>query len=79
VNVTKVTNVYNTTVINNKTTVVNNVNKIVYVNQRAPNAVTGGCREILCPMPRPVARNVMQVSPRDIEQAPVTRMTGVNR
>ena len=76
VNVTKVTNVYNTTVINNKTTVVNNVNKIVYVNQRAPNAVTAVSRDTFVNA-RPVARNVMQVSPRDIEQAPVTRMTGV--
>ena len=76
VNVTKVTNVYNTTVINNNTTVVNNVNKIVYVNQRAPNAVTAVSRDTFVNA-RPVARNVMQVSPRDIEQAPVTRMTGV--
>jgi len=76
VNVTKVTNVYNTTVINNKTTVVNNVNKIVYVNQRAPNAVTAVSRDTFVNA-RPVARNVVQVSPRDIEQAPVTRMTGV--
>jgi len=76
VNVTKVTNVYNTTVINNNTTVVNNVNKIVYVNQRAPNAVTAVSRDTFVNA-RPVARNVVQVSPRDIEQAPVTRMTGV--
>jgi hypothetical protein len=77
VNVTKVTNVYNTTVINNNTTVINNnVTKIVYVNQRAPNAVTAVSRDTFVNA-RPVARNVVQVSPRDIEQAPVTRMTGV--
>jgi len=77
VNVTKVTNVYNTTVINNNTTVVNNVNKIVYVNQRAPNGVTAVSHDTFVNA-RPVARNVVQVSQRDIEQAPVTHMTGVD-
>src|SRR5258706_3251784 len=77
VNVTKVTNVYNTTVIHNNTTVVNNnVTRIVYVNQRAPNAVTAVSRDTFVNA-RPVARNVVQVSQRDIEQAPVTRVTGV--
>jgi hypothetical protein len=74
--VTKITNVYNTTVINNNTTVINNVNKTVYVNQRAPNAVTAVSRDTFVNA-RPVGRNVVQVSERDIEQAPVTRMTGV--
>jgi hypothetical protein len=78
VNVTKVTNVYNTTVINNNTSVVNNnVTKIVYVNQTAPNAVTAVSRETFVNA-RPVSRNIVQVSQRDIEQAPVTRMTGVD-
>jgi hypothetical protein len=77
VNVTKVTNVYNTTVIHNNTTVINNnLTKIVYVNQRAPNGVTAVSRDTFVNA-RPVARNVVQVSQRDIEQAPVTRVTGV--
>jgi uncharacterized protein DUF6600 len=77
VNITKVTNVYNTTVIHNNTTVINNnLTKIVYVNQRAPNAVTAVSRDTFVNA-RPVARNVVQVSQRDIEQAPVTRVTGV--
>jgi hypothetical protein len=77
VNVTKITNVYNTTVINNNTTVANNnVTKVVYVNQRAPNAVTAVSRDTFVNA-RPVARNVVQVSPREIEQAPVSHMTGV--
>jgi hypothetical protein len=77
VNVTKITNVYNTTVVNNNTTVINNnVTKIVYVNQRAPNAVTAVSRDTFVNA-RPVAKNVVQVSQRDIEQAPVSHMTGV--
>jgi hypothetical protein len=78
VNVTKVTNVYNNTVINNNNTTVvnNNVTKIVYVNQTAPNAVTAVSRETFVNA-RPVGRNVVQVSQREIEQAPVTHMTGV--
>ena len=81
VNVTKVTNVYNTTIVNNRTTVINNNNvnitKIVYVNQTAPNAVTAVSRETFVNA-RPVARNVVQVSQHDVEQAQVTRMTGVD-
>ncbi len=70
VNVTKITNVYN------NTNVVNNVTKIVYVNQRAPNAVTAVSRETFVNA-RPVSRNVMQISQREVEQAPVTHVTGV--
>jgi len=77
VNVTKITNIYNTTVINNNTTVINNnVTKIVYVNQNAPNAVTAVSRDTFVNA-RPVARNTVQVSQKEIQQAPVTHMTGV--
>ncbi len=77
VNITKVTNVYNTTVINNNTTVVNNnVTKIVYVNQTAPNAVTAVSHDTFVNA-RPVAHNIVSVSQRDLQQAPVTRMTGI--
>ena len=76
VNVTKITNVYNTTIVNNNTTVINNnnVTKIVYVNQNAPNAVTAVSRETFVNA-KPVARNTVQVSQKEIEQAPVTHMT----
>ena len=70
VNITKITNVYNTTVINN------NVTKVVYVNRAAPNAVTAVSRETFVNA-KPVARNTVQVSQREIEQAPVTHMSGV--
>ena len=77
VNVTKITNVYNTTVINNNTTVINNnVNRIVYVNQHAPNAVTAVSRDTFVNA-RPVARNVVQVSQKEIDEAPVSRGTGI--
>ncbi len=77
VNITKVTNVYNTTVINNNTTVINNnANKIVYVNQTAPNGVTAVSRDTFVNA-RPVSHNIVQVSQRELQQAPVTRMTGV--
>jgi hypothetical protein len=69
VNVTKVTNVYNYYVHNN-TTVINRVN---YVNQNAPHAITAVSRETFINA-RPVARNVVTVAPRDIAQAPVVRM-----
>jgi uncharacterized protein DUF6600 len=66
VNVTKITNVYNTTVINNNTT----VNRVTYVNQRVPNAVTAVSRETFVNA-RPVARNLAQVNAKEIAEAPV--------
>jgi hypothetical protein len=72
VNVTKVTNVYNSYTTNNRTV----VNRVTYVNQTAPNAVTAVSRDTFVNA-RPVARNVVTVQPRDIAQAPVTRMVAV--
>lgn len=72
VNVTKVTNVYNTyttTNINNTT-----VNRITYVNQAT--AVTAVTRDTFINA-RPVARNVVVVQPREIAQAPISHMSGV--
>ncbi len=71
VNVTKVTNVYNTY----NTTTVNNttVNRITYVNQTNVTAVS---RDTFVNA-RPVSRNVVAVQPREIEQAPIGRITGV--
>jgi len=72
VNVTKVTNVYNTyTTTNIKNTT---VNRITYVNQTA--AVTAVSRDTFVNA-RPVARNVVVVQPRDIAQAPISHMSGV--
>jgi len=72
VNVTRVTDVYNyyTT---NKTTV---INRVTYANQTAPNAVTAVSRDTFVNA-KPVGRNVVAVQPRDIAQAPVTRMVAV--
>jgi hypothetical protein len=72
VNITKVTNVYNTVVINNNT----NINRIAYVNQHVSNAVTVVPHEVFVNA-RPVAQNVMRVEPREIAAAPVTHVVPV--
>ncbi len=69
VNVTKVTNVYNTYT----TTNVTNVNRITYVNQTNVTAVS---RETFVNA-RPVSRNVVAVQAREVEQAPISHMSGV--
>jgi hypothetical protein len=71
VNVSKVTNVYNTTLTNNA-----NVTRISYVNQRLSNGVTAVSRETFVNA-RPVARNVVQISPRELADAPVTHLAQV--
>ena len=68
VNVTKVTNVYNTVIVNRNTT----INNVTYVNQRVTNAVTVVPHETFVNA-RPVAQSMMRVDPREIERAPVTR------
>jgi hypothetical protein len=73
VNVTQVTNVYNTTIINNNTT---NVTRINYVNQRAPGAVTAVSHETFVNA-RPVSRNLQTVNEREIAEAPVTHQLAV--
>ena len=72
VNVTKVTNVYNTVVINNNT----NINRLAYVNQHVNNAVTVVPHEVFVNA-RPVSQNVMRVEPREIAAAPVTHVVPV--
>ncbi|HET6180983.1 MAG TPA: DUF6600 domain-containing protein [Candidatus Sulfotelmatobacter sp.] len=67
VNITKVTNVYNTTVLNRNKT----VNNITYVNQHVNNGVTVVSHETFVNA-RPVADNVMRVEPREIAAAPVS-------
>ena len=65
VNVTHITsmyNYYNT----------NNLSRISYVNQHVTNAVTVVSHDTFVNA-RPVARNMMQVSQREIEQAPLAR------
>ncbi|HLV88028.1 MAG TPA: DUF6600 domain-containing protein [Candidatus Sulfotelmatobacter sp.] len=69
VNVTKVTNVYNTVIIN-KTTTINNV---TYVNQHVNNGVTVVSRDAFVNA-RPVAQNIMKVEPREIVAAPVSHV-----
>jgi hypothetical protein len=69
VNVTKVTNVYNTVIINKNTT----VNNITYVNQHVTNGVTVVSHDTFVNA-RPVAQNVMRVEPREIASAPVSHV-----
>ena len=72
VNVTKVTNVYNTVIVNKSTT----INNITYVNQRVNNGVTVVSHEAFVNA-RPVASNIMRVEPREVVAAPVTRAAAV--
>jgi len=69
VNVTRVTNVYNTTIINRNTT----VNNITYVNQHVTNGVTVVSHDAFVNA-RPAAQNMMRVDQRDLESARVTRV-----
>ena len=69
VNVTKVTNVYNTTIINRNTT----VNNITYVNQRVGNGVTVVSHDAFVNA-RPASQNLMKVDQREIESARVTHV-----
>jgi hypothetical protein len=62
-----VTNVYNTTIINNNTT---NVTRINYVNQHVTNGVTAVSHETFVNA-RPVNANLAKVDQRQIENAPV--------
>ena len=71
VNVTNITNVYNTYNVNNTT-----VNRITYVNQRNPGAVTVVSRDTFVGG-RPVAHNIVRVDARQIEDARVTRTLAV--
>jgi len=68
VNVTHVTNVYNTVIVNRSAT----INNVTYVNQRVSNAVTVVNHDTFVNA-RPVARNVMRVDEKEIASAPVSR------
>jgi len=72
VTVTRVTNVYNTVVVNHNTT----INNVTYVNQRVTNGVTVVSHDAFVNA-RPVAQNVMHVDAREIASAPVSRMAAV--
>jgi hypothetical protein len=68
VTVTQVTNVYNTTIINNRNTTT--VNRVTYVNQRVPSAVTAVSRQTFANA-RPVNSNLVKVDAHQIAEAPV--------
>jgi hypothetical protein len=70
VNVTRVTNVYNTVVINR------NVTGVSYVNRNVSGGVTVVSRDTFVNA-RPVARNVMPVSARELATAPVSHVVSV--
>ncbi len=67
VNVTKVTNVYNTVIVNKNTT----VNNITYVNQHVTNGVTVVSHDAFVNA-RPAAQNMMKVDQREIASAPIS-------
>jgi len=68
VTVTQVTNVYNTTIINNRNTTT--MNRVTYVNQRVPNAVTAVSHQTFVNA-RPVNSNLVRVDERQIAEAHV--------
>src|SRR5207245_10061630 len=53
-----------------------NITQINYINRRAPNAVTAVSRETFVNA-RPVAKNIVRVSDRDIAEAPLTHAAPV--
>src|SRR5579864_7170636 len=69
VNVTKVTNVYNTVIVNKTTT----INNITYVNQHVNNGVTVVSHDAFVNS-RPVAQNVMKVDAREVATAPISHV-----
>src|SRR5579863_5215723 len=69
VSVTKVTNVYNTAIVNRNTT----VNNVTYVNQHVNNGVTVVSHDAFVNA-RPVAQNVMRVDAKEIAAAPVSHV-----
>jgi hypothetical protein len=71
VNITRITNVYNTVVINHTT-----VNNITYVNQRVNGGVTVVSHDAFVNS-RPVAQNVMRVDAREIANAPISHRVEV--
>jgi hypothetical protein len=72
VDVTRVTNVYNSVVINRNTT----VNNITYVNRNVNGGVTVVSRDTFVNA-RPVARNAQPVSAKEIQAAPVSHAAAV--
>lgn len=72
VNITKVTNVYNTVVVNRNT----GVSNIRYENMRVNGGVTVVSRDAFVNA-RPAARNLLRVEPREIEAAQVSQRVEV--
>jgi hypothetical protein len=72
VDLTRVTNVYNSVVINRNT----GVNNIPYANRKVSGGVTVVSRDTFVNA-RPVARNVVSVQPRELAAAPVSNRIAV--
>ena len=68
VNVVKVTNVYNTVIVNRSTT----INNVTYVNQRVNGGVTVVSHDAFVNA-RPVPNNMMRVDAREVVSAPISR------
>lgn len=69
VSITKVTNVYNTVIVNRSTT----INNVTYVNQHVNNGVTVVSHEAFVNA-RPAAQNIMRVDAKEIASAPVSHV-----
>ncbi len=68
VSVVRITNIYNTTIVNRSTT----INNVTYVNQRVNGGVTVVSHEAFVNA-RPVARNMMRVDAREVVNVPISR------
>jgi hypothetical protein len=73
VNVTQVTNVYNTTIVNKTTTITN----VTYVNRAVPGAVTAVPQNAFSSA-QPVAKAAVKVTPQQVAAAPMTPRVAVN-
>ena len=69
VSITRVSNVYNTVIVDRNTT----SNRVTYVNQRVNNGVTVVSHDTFVNA-RPVAGNVMRVDQRELADAPVSHL-----
>jgi hypothetical protein len=76
VNVTQVTNVYHTTIINNTTTNITNITNITYANRSVQGAVVVVPQHAFASA-QPVAKAAVAVNARDLAAAPVSARVAV--
>ena len=73
VNVTQVTNVYNTTIVRNNTT----INNVTYVNRNVRGGVTAVSRQAFSSA-QPVARSTVRLNENEMRRAPVSSRAAIS-